>query len=272
LGILPMVNNNINNNININISLPDIVNQKRVGTLFQPIVSVENGVVCGYEALARGPEGSLLYEANDLFAKAENQGYLSRLDQLTSQLAVIRFKQRELVEQLFLNFSPHSLVSNRQVMSDLLAFMQLQDMQPEQVVIEITEHCPIEDIGKLCSVLDRYRKAGFKIALDDLGSAYSSLQLWSELKPEYVKLDRHFIQQIHLHEEKQYFVQSMQELAEKLGCIVIAEGIENRRELETICKMGIPLVQGFYICKPLEQPVTHPASLATMGFMQAQTA
>ena len=240
--------------------------------MFQPIVSVEDGIICGYEALARGPEGSLLYEANDLFANAENLGCLSKLDQLASQLAVIRFKQRELVEQLFINFSPYSLVSDRRVMSDLLEFMQLQDMMPEQVVIEITEHCPVEDIGKLCSVLDRYRKAGFKIALDDLGSAYSSLQLWSELKPEYVKLDQHFIRQIHINENKQYFVQSMQDLAEKLGCQLIAEGIENRRELETICRMGIPLVQGFYICKPIEHPVTHPASLATMGFMQAQTA
>lgn len=252
--------------------LSDIVRQQQVSTLFQPIVSIEDGSVFGYEALARGPEDSQLYEAKDLFANAENQGYLSRLDQLASQLAVIRFQQRELPAQLFINFSPDTLTADRRAMSDLVSFMGLQGMSPEQVVIEVTEHSPIDDVQKLCSAVDRYRKAGFKIALDDLGSGYSGLQLWSELKPDYVKLDRHFIQHIHLNDAKQYFVQSIQELAEKLGCLVIAEGIENRRELETVCRMGIPLVQGYYICRPIEQPLTHPASLATMGFMQAQSA
>lgn len=250
----------------------DIVRQQQVSTLFQPIVSIEDGAVYGYEALARGPEDSLLYEAKDLFANAENQGYLHSLDQLASQLAVIRFQQRELPAQLFINFSPDTLTTDRRAMSDLVSFMHLQGMCPEQVVIEVTEHFPINDVRKLCSAVDRYRKAGFKIALDDLGSGYSGLQLWSELKPDYVKLDRHFIQQIHLSDDKQYFVQSIRELAEKLGCLVIAEGIENRRELETICRLGIPLVQGYYICRPVEQPLTHPASLATMGFMQAQRA
>ena len=264
-----MKRNLTNNN---NISLSDIVSKQRVTTLFQPIISINDGVVHGYEALARGPEGTALFEARDLFSQAEDLGYLSRLDQLASQLAVLRFKQRELPEHLFINFSPESLVSDRKMMSDLVSFMKLQDMEPEQVVIEITEHCPIADINKLCSVVDRYKKVGFKFALDDLGSGYSGLQLWSELRPDFVKLDRHFIEQIHLNDEKQYFVQSIHSLTEKLGCLLIAEGVENRRELETVCRLGIPLVQGYYICRPIEQPVPHPASLATMGFMQAQTA
>lgn len=259
-------------NIKTDICLPDIVRQQQINTLFQPIVSVDDGTVFGYEALARGPEGSLLFEAKDLFTNAENQGYLSRLDQLASQLAVIRFKQRQLPAQLFVNFSPYSLTADRSTMSELVSFIHMQGMLPEQVVIEVTEHFPISNISKLCSAMDRYRKAGFKIALDDLGSGYSGLQLWSEIKPDYVKLDRHFTQQIHHNEAKQHFVQSMQELSQKLGCVVIAEGVETRRELETVCRMGIPLVQGYYICRPIEQPVTCPASLATMGFMQAQTA
>jgi diguanylate cyclase (GGDEF)-like protein len=97
---------------------------------------------------------------------------------------------------------------------------------------------------------------GFQIAIDDLGEGFSSLRLWSELQPEYVKVDMHFIQGINNDPMKLQFVRSIQEIAEKSGYIVIAEGIETQAELLTIRDLGIACGQGYHIARPHANPKT----------------
>jgi diguanylate cyclase (GGDEF)-like protein len=104
-----------------------------------------------------------------------------------------------------------------------------------------------------------YRDMGFQIAIDDLGEGFSSLRLWSELRPEYVKIDMHFIQGIDLDPVKLQFVRSIQEIAQKSGTVVIAEGIETQTELLLIRDLGIAYGQGYHIARPHSNPATLPS-------------
>jgi diguanylate cyclase (GGDEF)-like protein len=122
------------------------------------------------------------------------------------------------------------------------------------VVIELTEQSPTEDFALLDNALHHYRAMGFSIALDDLGAGYSSLRLWSELRPDYVKIDRHFIDGIHLDTVKREFVGSILKMAEASRAQVIAEGIELAEELAVLAEMGVDLVQGYLLSRPQEKP------------------
>jgi diguanylate cyclase (GGDEF)-like protein len=95
---------------------------------------------------------------------------------------------------------------------------------------------------------------GFQIAIDDLGEGFSSLRLWSELRPEYVKIDMHFIQGINNDPVKLQFVRSIQEIAEKSNTLVIAEGIETQAELLVIRDIGVAYGQGYHLGRPHPQP------------------
>ncbi|HBA08483.1 MAG TPA: diguanylate cyclase, partial [Methylotenera mobilis] len=104
-----------------------------------------------------------------------------------------------------------------------------------------------------------YRNMGFEIAIDDLGEGFSGLRLWSEIRPDYVKIDKHFTQNIHLDPVKMQFARSIQEIAAKSGAKVIAEGIETHEQLMAIRDLGIAYSQGYHIARPHADPL-HQAS------------
>ena len=97
-------------------------------------------------------------------------------------------------------------------------------MTSGRVIIELTESHPVYDYHQLKEAVTHCRRLGFQIAIDDLGEGFSSLRLWSEVRPDFVKIDMHFIQEIQLDPMKRQFVRSIQEIAQQSGCKVIAEG------------------------------------------------
>ncbi|MGV8843706.1 MAG: bifunctional diguanylate cyclase/phosphodiesterase [Pseudomonas sp.] len=223
-------------------------------SLFQPIISLSERRILGYEALTRGPSNSSLHSPIPLFAIARNAGRLSELELLCRRNACRRFSDLKLEGKLFLNVSPESLLESSHQPGRTLQLLQEFDIEPSRVVIELTEQAPIEDFALLDTALHHYRAMGFSIALDDLGAGYSSLRLWSELRPEYVKIDRHFIDGIHLDTVKREFVRSILKMAKASRALVIAEGIELVEELNVLSDMGIDLVQGFLLCRPQAEP------------------
>jgi diguanylate cyclase (GGDEF)-like protein len=122
------------------------------------------------------------------------------------------------------------------------------------VVIEITENQPTFDFEAMRSALLHYRGMGFKIAIDDLGEGFSSLRLWSELRPEYIKIDMHFVQGVDRDPIKLQFLKSIQSIAQSCGTHVIAEGVETEAELKVVKDLGIALGQGYFIARPSPTP------------------
>ncbi|MBS7560918.1 EAL and GGDEF domain-containing protein [Pseudomonas sp. RC4D1] len=235
-------------------ALSSILAQSGLHSLFQPIISLSQRRILGYEALSRGPSNSPLHSPVALFAVARQAGRLSELEFACRHSACKRFSEQQLPGKLFLNVSPESLLEATHQPGRTLQLLQDVGIPPSQVVIELTEQPPIDDFQLLHNALHHYRDMGFSIALDDLGAGYSSLRLWSELRPDYVKIDRHFIDGIHQDALKREFVGSILQIAKASRAQVIAEGIEMLEELVVLSEMGVDLVQGYLLCRPQEQP------------------
>jgi len=235
-------------------ALSSILAQSGLHSLFQPIVCLSERRILGYEALSRGPSNSPLHSPINLFAVARHAGRLTELEVACRESACRRFSQQQLEGKLFLNVSPESLLEPQYQSGRTLKLLQSLGIPPSRVVIELTEQTPTDDFQLLFNALHHYRDMGFSIALDDLGAGYSSLRLWSELRPDYVKIDRHFIDGIHQDAVKREFVGSILQIAKASRAKVIAEGIELAEELAVLTEMGVDLVQGYLLCRPQEQP------------------
>lgn len=235
-------------------ALSSILAQGGLHSLFQPIICLSERRILGYEALSRGPSNSPLHSPVALFAVARQAGRLSELEIACRQSACRRFNEQQLPGKLFLNVSPESLLEAAHQPGRTLQLLQDFGIAPNQVVIELTEQTPTDDFQLLHTALHHYRAMGFSIALDDLGAGYSSLRLWSELRPDYVKIDRHFIDGIHQDALKREFVGSILQIAKASRAQVIAEGIELPEELAVLTEMGVDLVQGYLLGRPQEHP------------------
>ncbi|MGP0174765.1 bifunctional diguanylate cyclase/phosphodiesterase [Pseudomonas sp. NCHU5208] len=235
-------------------ALGNILAHGDLNSLFQPIVSLSEQRILGYEALTRGPSNSPLHSPLTLFAVARHAGRLSDLEMLCRKSACKRFSNLGLEGKLFLNVSPESLLEASHQPGRTLKLLQAFGIPPSQVVIELTEQSPTEDFALLDNALHHYRAMGFSIALDDLGAGYSSLRLWSELRPDYVKIDRHFIDGIHQDAVKREFVGSILKMAQASRAQVIAEGIERVEEFTVLAEMGVDLMQGYLLGRPEERP------------------
>ncbi len=167
-----------------------------------------------------------------------------------------QFAALQLPGKLFLNVSPECLVQPQARRGETLDYIQQIGIDPQRVIIELTESQPTYDYDLLREAVAHYRSMGFQIAIDDLGEGFSSLRLWSELRPQYVKIDMHFVQGINHDPVKRQFVHSIQEIAQKSDTVVIAEGIETQAELLLIRELGIDYGQGYHIARPNGNPAT----------------
>lgn len=242
------------NNSEMFASLRDILCGKAPTAVFQPIIAINTGAIIGYEGLIRGPSDSALHAPLSLFKVARQCGFALEIEQICREVTLQRFVELSLPGKLFLNVSPECLTHPITGNDDTIGFMQRIGLNPERVIIELTESQPTYDYAVLREAVLHYRAVGFEIAIDDLGEGFSSLRLWSELRPEYVKIDMHFIQGINLDPVKLHFVQSIQSIAENSGSRVIAEGIETKGELMVLRDIGIPFGQGFLIARPNAAP------------------
>ena len=234
--------------------LHEIIQQRKLTALFQPILNLKTGEFYGYEGLIRGPSDSALHSPINLFGAAAQQNLTLEVEMLSRQIVLETFVQLDLPGNLFLNVSPETLLHPSFKNGCTLGFIKTLGLSPERVVIEITENQPTYDFAGMRSALLHYRAMGFQIAIDDLGEGFSSLRLWSELRPEFIKIDMHFVQGVDSDPIKLQFIKSIQLIAESCGTHVIAEGIETDAELSTISELGILLGQGYFISRPAPAP------------------
>jgi diguanylate cyclase (GGDEF)-like protein len=234
--------------------LQEVISRRKLSALFQPILDLQSGEFLGFEGLIRGPADSTLHAPFNLFAAADKQGLSLEVEMLARQTVLEAFAELKLPGQLFLNVSPETLTHPSFKNGQTLAFMRSINLDPARVVIEITENQPTYDFEGMRSALMHYRAMGFQIAIDDLGEGFSSLRLWSELQPEYIKIDMHFVQGVDRDPIKLQFLKSIQSIAESCSTRVIAEGVETEAELRVVRDIGIALGQGYFIARPNPTP------------------
>jgi len=221
---------------------------------FQAILDLRTGRMHGFEGLIRGPSDSLLHSPLNLFKVALLTGQMVSLEAACCRSLLRAFKASGQPEKLFLNISPGSL--SEAPFMDLFRSDQLGELgfAPERIVIELTENQPTYDFSQLVRTADLFRNLGFAIAMDDLGEGFSSLRLWSELRPEYVKIDKHFIHGVSRDPVKHQFLHSLRDIAAKTGAKVVAEGIELEEDLAVVQGLGLDLGQGYLFGRPVPSP------------------
>jgi len=238
---------------------------RQVTPVYQPIVSLESGAIFGYEALTRGPEGSPLRSPLRLFQLAEQADKLYAFDKLTREQAIRGIEGLGRHQRIFLNIPAQILHDPEFSAGQTLALLEERGLSPRNVVFEITERSSIEDFSTAKKVIDHYRSQGYRIAIDDAGAGYSSLQAIAEIQPDYIKVDRSLVTGLHRDKVKEYILETFVTFAKRLDIKVIAEGIEEAEELEKLIRLGVHYAQGFFLGRPARKllPV-EPAAAATI--------
>ena len=231
-----------------------IIETRSVQPVFQPILAFGTGEILAYEGLIRGPDDSPLHTPTKLFEAATRAGQLIELNMLCALKVVRQFARLGLQQQLFLNVTPQTVLDVRDDVQRISRFIRDCGIDIAQVTIELTESQHIADRSIFREALMLFRKAGFRVALDDLGEGFSSLRLWSELQPDFVKIDMHFVQGVSTDEVKYHFLKSLQHIAEGCGSSLVAEGVETMADFCILRDLGIDNAQGFLIGRAAKKP------------------
>lgn len=238
--------------------LPEILGSKRLETWYQPIVSAGDGALWGYECLVRGrsPRGELVLP-DRMIAWSRQENLLFLFDRMCRELhlrnAAQHFGGRKDI-RLLLNFLPTAIYNAEFCLATTVAAARLGGFDADQIMFELVETEEFKNLPHLRSILDYYRRKGFRVALDDLGSGYSGLTLLGELDPDMIKIDRQLIATIDHSRIHRDICASLIRLGRDHGKIVLAEGIETVAQKKTLGDMGVDLFQGYLFGRPAPVP------------------
>ena len=234
-------------------SYAEVVNRVLTGgrltTMFQPIVSLDDGAVIGYEALAR-PEGFAAMDSVEaVFESARTSGQIRNLDWVCRRRAVEDARRLPADASLFLNISAAALLDQVYGVDQLLLLLRAAGRRPQTVVLEITEHERIHDYEQLARILAAYRAEGVRFALDDVGEGHATLELLAASASEFLKLGRS-LTITSSRMSSRAAMDATLAFARVSGARVIAEGIESDSVAELMRTAGIGLGQGYGLGRP----------------------
>lgn len=245
-------------------TLRQLMEDRALYAVYQPILDLRQGRHFACEALIRGPADSALHTPAALFAAAAAEQCTHELEWLAVETAILQFAEQRCALRLFVNMSIGCLHASRQRLVAIRQDLLRLGVPPSRIVIELTENQSVTDFSDLQETLRDFRHIGIQIAMDDMGEGFSNLRMWSEVRPEFVKIDRHFVSGIDCDPLKLHFVRAMHEIADACGSALIAEGVETKEQLEVLRDLGIPYLQGFGIARPhrviAAAPATHPVA------------
>jgi len=231
----------------------DFIKDKNVETHFQPIVLFsKEKKVFAYEALSRfqRADGSFV-EPIRMFQAAREANLIKEFDILCALTAMQNAAKIPGGIKLFVNLNRETLID-----SDALAqIWNFKDLEPERLVIEITEQSLMRELAQLNESIQSLRGRGIQIALDDAGGGSVSLREAAELKPDYAKFDQSLIQGVATSEMKQKILSSLIVFFKGIGSQTVAEGIETVTDWDYLTRQGIEYGQGYYIAKPAATPL-----------------
>lgn len=228
----------------------EIIVNKRLRVQFQPIVSLTNGSILGYEALIRAPQGGTLRRSGELFQVAERARLISWFDIACQEICFEQASRNGVRDYLFVNMDAGGLASLHQAEYSLADRAAEFNISPSRIVLEITERQAVDDFPRLVHHIEELRDQGVKIAIDDAGAGYSSLHTIAELRPDFVKIDRALTRSLENNGTRRALLATLARYAMQIGASVIAEGIETRDELATVIQCGVPYGQGYLLSRP----------------------
>lgn len=222
---------------------------KRIQSVFQPVVDLVGRRVLGYEALSRSNLPG--FERPDhVFRIAYEQKAVWALERICREKALTNFGALARDQVLFLNIEAESIYDPELQGQTTHELITRCGLKPGRIVLELTEHAAVKDFSLFRAALQKLQLEGFRLAIDDVGSAYSGLQSIAELKPDFMKIDMSLTHGVSENELKRELLSTIYKFAKKMGIGVIAEGIEEKQDLEVVRSIGIPFAQGYLLARP----------------------
>lgn len=222
---------------------------------FQPIVNIHSGACFAYECLLRHVDKVGFSSIEDFFDACHAAQTLPAMEAHLRSAALEKFSRFAYCARtrLFLNVdnrAVHHLQHCPEILDQILSRF---DLKETKIVLEISERHPLHENGEVLNTLRQLKAKAFSLAIDDFGTGFSGLKLLYAAEPDFIKVDRFFINSIDTDGRKRLLLEHIVSIARVLGITVIAEGIETEREF-FICKdIGIDLVQGYLIQRPTTQ-------------------
>jgi EAL domain-containing protein (putative c-di-GMP-specific phosphodiesterase class I)/ActR/RegA family two-component response regulator len=253
--------------------LEEFLDRKTIRAVLQPIVKVRDGAapfeVFGVEGLARGPASSVLGSPSFLLAYAARKELLFEADMICIRAALAEVVQLASSVTAFLNVQPRSL-TNPDFTARLCDEVHQSGLEERTIVLELTEQQTIVNPRAFASTLQRLRDCGFRIALDDFGEGSSNLNLFQDLRPDFLKISGTFCRSLAQDSFKQIVVQSTAEMAARAGTATIMEAVETADDAQVLRRLGIDYAQGYFFLKPL--PGRDLAQALQVGLLHAPPA
>ncbi len=231
-------------------AVAETVTNKLIRPVFQPIVDLRNGKVIGYEGLVRPLPASGFPDPSAMFIAAERAGRTVELDYACIEAVAVGAADLPREAMITINVSPRTLELPDFSPPLLVRTLHRAGLEPDRVVIEITERESIEEMERLKRNVAACRAAGFRVAADDVGAGNAGLRLLSQIQFDIVKIDLSLVQDGALFETSLAVVGSLQELARRWGAWVIAEGIETPEQLRVVRQLEITAGQGYLLGRP----------------------
>src|SRR5579864_2594706 len=244
-----------------------------VSVVFQPLLSLATGTCVACECLVRGDREGVPVGAESMLANAGILGISHELDHAAWCAALKQGRDfMKTGKALFLNFTPSSVHNSTFDVKKTKAMCQEMGVDISQLVFEVTEAEKVNDFEFLKRVMQEYRAEGAKIALDDLGSGYSSILRLADLRPDYVKLDQRLVHGAYGDHLRSVLLKAVTEAAHKLNIRVVAEGVETEDDLRFCIEIGADLAQGYFLAHPAEvAPPISSEALRVLEQFRAET-
>jgi len=235
--------------------LREILDHGGINVYYQPIFELvdDNLVLFAVEALSRGPKGSNAERPDVLFEYVRRKAKEVEVDRAC--VKAIFSKLYIVARRALVSINVHALTLERDDLFTpyLLEMCRIHRVPASNIILEIVEQQRYRNPARFFTNLDLLRRAGFRIAVDDIGLGYSNYRALIEINPDLYKIDRYFVTGCHTDIRKKAAIESIVLLSSRLGRRVIAEGIESADDLACVTALGIRLVQGFHFAMP--QPV-----------------
>ncbi len=228
----------------------EILKQQKIRSVFQPIVSLVDGEVYGFEALSRIEMEDCLFQTEELFQIAEKLDAVWEIEAVCRKKSLQNARSKPENSKLFINVDPNIIHDDKFKRGMTCTFLKEFGLKPEDIVFEITERTSIHDEITFQETLHHYKNQNYQVAVDDFGNGYAGLNRICSLAPDYIKIDMTIIRDIDKDAVKISLVESFVQFCSKSQTRLIAEGIETLQELKTLIKLGVLYGQGYFLQKP----------------------
>jgi EAL domain-containing protein (putative c-di-GMP-specific phosphodiesterase class I) len=234
-----------------------LIASKNLSMVFQPMVTLQDGSIASYEALARASQTSAFDSAQAMFDAAKVQHQQKQLELACMELAIDQWARKTNGAHLALNISAASLVHLEHGTQDgpLLQLIDNCRLPSRVLNLEVTHLHKGISVTDLTTAVDKLRKQDICITFDDFRCTESHMKLWAKLTPSVVKMDMELTRGIGTDVAKQKRVRALVALSRRYGSLLAAKGIESAEDIHALTDAGVDFGQGYFLGSPDAQPI-----------------